>query len=131
MWRANARVQELLEQQIAKLRGRLSAASTVTQRVESVLIEELAGTPIGLGALSRRLHMSSTTLKRKLAQEGEAYSSVLDRLRHRTALRLLAQRTLSIGEVAYLTGYKDVTAFNKAFRRWTGRSPSEHRKTLP
>jgi AraC-like DNA-binding protein len=50
------------------------------------------------------------------------------RLRRDLALRYLADRKLAIGEVAYLLGYSEPSPFHRAFRRWTGLTPSEARR---
>lgn len=78
-------------------------------------------------ALSARLHMSSRTLKRKLQQHGASFQSLLDETRRQDALRLLEDRTLSVEDIATRIGYTDPANFTRAFRKWTGQSPSEYR----
>ena len=48
--------------------------------------------------------------------------------RRRFALRHLADSEITLTEVAYLLGYSEVSAFNRAFKRWTGSTPSDHRR---
>jgi AraC-like DNA-binding protein len=67
-------------------------------------------------------------LRRRLAAEGTSHRELLDRVRAELALRALDEGELSIGEVAFLVGYSDTSAFHKAFRRWTGHSPRDHRR---
>lgn len=126
MQRANAPVRMALERQALESRYDPIAEVTYTERVRAELQTQLAGTPPSLSAIATRLHVSASTLKRKLTEEGSGYRTELDQLRHHTALRLLGQGDLSIGEVAYQTGYQDLSAFYRAFRRWTGRSPSDY-----
>jgi AraC-like DNA-binding protein len=52
---------------------------------------------------------------------------VLQRLKLDLAKRHLADETLSISEVSWLLGYQDVSAFTNAFKRWTGKAPTEVR----
>jgi AraC-like DNA-binding protein len=81
-----------------------------------------------LEEVADELHGSVRTLKRRLAAEGTAYTSLLEEERRDRALRLLRSADLSIDEVAERVGYSDVTNFTRAFRRWTGTTPAAYRK---
>jgi len=63
--------------------------------------------------------MSSRTLQRGLGAAELSYHELLDRARRETAEKCLADSALSIGEIAYLTGYSEPAVFHRAFRRWT------------
>ena len=78
--------------------------------------------------VARELGMSSRTLRRRLADEGLVYKDLLDDVRHKLALSYLRDKRISLKQVAYLLGYADLAAFNHAFHRWTGASPSSYRK---
>jgi AraC-like DNA-binding protein len=78
--------------------------------------------------VARELGMSARTLRRRLADEGLVYKHLLDDLRHKLALSYLSDKRISLKQVAYLLGYADLAAFNHAFHRWTGASPSTYRK---
>jgi AraC-like DNA-binding protein len=69
--------------------------------------------------------MSERTFARRLEEEGLTFSKLLDRLRLELAMRYLVDEELAISKVAWLLGFKEVGAFSHAFRRWTGKSPSE------
>jgi AraC-like DNA-binding protein len=71
--------------------------------------------------------MSERSLRRGLSAEGTGYREVLDGLRHQRAVELLSSSRCSIAEVAYLLGFSEASAFHRAFRRWTGRTPAEVR----
>ncbi len=73
------------------------------------------------------LHMSSRTLKRKLQQLGTNYQRILDDLRKGLAVEYLSQTTKTVDDIAILLGYSDASNFARAFRRWTGKSPSDYR----
>lgn len=78
--------------------------------------------------IARRLGISPRTLQRRLESEGTSFARVLDDMRRAVALELLADPARSVAEVSRDVGYADQFAFNKAFRRWTGRSPSAYRR---
>ena len=58
----------------------------------------------------------------------ERYQRLLDEVRCDLARRTLGQRGASVNEVAFLLGFSDTSSFSRAFRRWTGRSPSDYRQ---
>jgi transcriptional regulator GlxA family with amidase domain len=71
--------------------------------------------------------MTSRTLSRKLAAEGISYSDLLARVRHALALDYLRTTRLSMEDIAEALGFSDANSFRQAFRRWSGKSPTEYR----
>lgn len=74
------------------------------------------------------LHMSDRTLKRQLAAENTSFSTLVDEVRYRHATSLLSRTDYSLEQIADELGYSDVANFSRAFKRWSGRSPSNWRK---
>ncbi len=74
------------------------------------------------------LHLSSRTLKRHLAAEGVSFSSLREGELRDRAVALVRSSRLSFSEIAERLGYSHVTSFERAFRRWTSRSPHEFRR---
>jgi AraC-like DNA-binding protein len=79
--------------------------------------------------VARELAMSPRTLRRRLATEGLTFERVRDDVLAAIARDRLRDRRQSIAEVAYVLGFSDVRAFNRAFRRWAGVTPGEYRRT--
>lgn len=79
-------------------------------------------------AVATILCMSERTLKRQLAQDGTSFSDILEDLRRQRAVLLLRQDVQSIERIAELLGYSDVANFTRAFKRWTGTTPSQYRR---
>ena len=77
--------------------------------------------------IARRLAVSTRTLHRRLAQAGTSFEELLDETRRELAIGYLQRTEYSIADVAYLLGFAQVSSFDRAFRRWTGRSPRESR----
>ena len=73
--------------------------------------------------VSANLNMSVRTLQRRLGEEDSSFSRVLDELRRDLSDELLADRKLSVSEVAFMLGYSEPSAFQRAYRRWWGVSP--------
>ena len=95
--------------------------------VENAIVPLLPHGEARAGQVARRLGMSQRTLARRLASEDLTFASVLDGLRLDLADRYLADADLSISEIAWLLGYREVSAFTHAFKRWTGKTPREVR----
>ena len=72
--------------------------------------------------------MSARTLQRRLQEQGTSVVELLSEVRKELACVYLRDKTLSITEVAFLLGFEDSSGFARAFRRWTGQSPSEYRE---
>jgi AraC-like DNA-binding protein len=75
--------------------------------------------------VGRTLGLSQRTLHRRLRELGRTYRGVLDAFREAEAERLLASGRASLSDVAFRLGFSDQTAWNRAFRRWKGLSPTE------
>ena len=123
----NAPLHDLLERSLSAIAKRESSASSFSDRVRTLLGESLAEADAGIDAIAARLHMSRSTLRRRLAQEGTTHRALLQEVREALALRYLERRELSLGEVSGLVGYDDPTSFQKAFKRWMGCTPAQHR----
>jgi AraC-like DNA-binding protein len=98
-------------------------------RVRHLLVEHLGATTITPTDMAKALAVSHRTLSRRLAVEGTSFRGILDDVRQEFACALLQDRSLSVGDVAFFLQYSEPTAFYRAFRRWTGRTPQAFRET--
>ena len=106
----------------------LSTVAHLTSKVRSAL-RRRNHPARSLEETAEVLHVSTRTLKRKLASEGTAFSKLLEEARRERALLLLQSPTLSIEHIAERVGYSDVANFTRAFRRWTGQTPGQMRRS--
>ena len=95
--------------------------------VENTIVPLLPHGSANLDAVARRLGMSQRTLARRLAAERLNFSAVLENLKVDLAQRYLAEKELSISQIAWLLGYQEVSSFTHAFKRWSGKSPRQAR----
>lgn len=84
----------------------------------------------GAEHVSAQLGMSVSTLRRQLQEEGTSFQRLKDDCRRVAAMRYLATSDLTYNEIAGLLGFDEVSAFFRAFRRWTGATPTEYRRSL-
>jgi YesN/AraC family two-component response regulator len=105
-----------------------SRLTTTAERLRPLLAEQLhRGSPT-LEQIAARLHMSPRTLHRRLAGENTSFRIVVADLRRELAERHLRENELAIGEIAFLLGFSEVSAFHRAFKRWTGWRPLGYRR---
>jgi YesN/AraC family two-component response regulator len=105
-----------------------TGVETTTERLRRLVKEELCGGNPTLEHLAARLHMSARTLHRRLGEEGTSFRRVVKELRRELAERHLRERRLAIGEIGFLLGFSEVSAFHRAFKRWTGWPPFAYRR---
>jgi AraC-like DNA-binding protein len=99
----------------------------VQARVREVLMQRLAKSEPSQEEVAEQLDMSARTLQRKLGDSGTTYKEILDETRHTLAIAYLSAPQHSVSDVTYLLGFSCGSSFTRAFRRWTGQSPSDWR----
>jgi AraC-like DNA-binding protein len=118
----------VLDAHARMLLDRLPREADLVGRLHEAIAAELRGGNPKLETIARRLAMSPRTLQRRLRQEGVVFNDVVDAIRFRAAKSYLAQRDIAGVEVAYLLGFAEQSSFNRAFKRWSGQTPSEYRR---
>ncbi|MDJ0933978.1 MAG: helix-turn-helix transcriptional regulator [Kiloniellales bacterium] len=78
--------------------------------------------------MAKRLGLGARTLQRRLRECGLAYNDIVEQMRQQKAYRHLRHEALQISEIAFRLGYSEVSAFDRAFRRWSGTSPLAFRQ---
>jgi AraC-like DNA-binding protein len=91
--------------------------------VENAIVLLLPHGKAQVSEIARRLGVSQRTLARRLSAEGLTFSDVLEALKVDLAERYLADRNLTISQIAWLLGYQEVSSLTHAFKRWTGKTP--------
>lgn len=78
--------------------------------------------------LAERMLMPAPTLRRKLQQEGQTYRSIKDEMRRGLAMDALLSSRRNVADLAADLGFSEPSAFHRAFRKWTGKSPASFRR---
>jgi AraC-like DNA-binding protein len=121
--RGDASLASVLDRHVEQLLLQARATRPWSTRVGEDVARQLAdGTP-RLEQVAARLGVSPRALRRRLEEEGTTFARVVDALRRGLALELTRNPGVSLGEVAFLLGFSEPSAFHRAFRRWTGRTP--------
>lgn len=100
----------------------------MTKSVAGTLFELLANHPeMELSRAARALALSGRTLQRRLAKAGTSFQLTRDRVRRNMALTSMARKTTGVRALGVRLGFADESAFCRAFRRWTGETPTKWR----
>jgi len=118
---------ELFKRRLDAIRVELAAQPSLASRARAAVARLMSSGRADVDCLARAFAMSRRSLERALAAEGVTAAQLFESERKRLALLWLPQMT--IDEVAQRTGYANTPAFSRAFRRWTGQSPSAYRRT--
>ena len=126
--RADPGLCAVLDRHAEELLAKYPRQDAIIDQVRSVIRKELQGGDPSLEAVAIQLGLGSRTLQRRLRENGTAHQQLLDQMRKDLALRYLREPEMAICEVAYLLGFSERSALHRAFKRWTGMTPSEFRE---
>ncbi len=123
---ANAQLETLFEQQMVEYLARLDK-DDIVGRTQSAIFKQLPSGRASIEEVAAKLGTSTRTLRRKLKNAGSSYKDLLAETRRELGKRYIHDRSLSLTEVAFMLGFSDSSSFSRAFRGWTGESPSSFR----
>lgn len=118
---------ELLDRHARALAEGAPGTDELAPSVRTAIAADLPGREPTIAAVARRLGTSARTLQRRLAVAGTSFARLVDEVRRARAEAFLHAGDVSVAEVSWLVGFSEQSAFTRAFRRWTGTSPSEFR----
>jgi AraC-like DNA-binding protein len=117
----------LAKEQCERLAESLGLDGRVAPRVRSVLSAR-EGVLRSLEEVARDLGMSPRTMRRRLADEGLTFAGLLGDQRKESSLAMLRSRQMTVDDVAARLGYSNAANFTRAFRHWTGMTPTAYRR---
>jgi AraC-like DNA-binding protein len=120
---ADPDLQSLLAEAMDRHLAALGPAASFEQGMLTLLRSMMNGNMPTLASLSARAGMSQRTLQRRLSEADTSFQRLLKQVLHEEAEALLARGTHSQGEIAFLLGYSEVSAFSRAYHGWTGHPP--------
>jgi AraC-like DNA-binding protein len=117
----------VVQAQAHALMRELAGEPEFVREVKTVLAR---GLPAGRGTLAATagaMQLGERALQRRLEAQGVSFQQVLDAVRHNQAQTYLRDARVSLADVAFLLGYSEQSAFQRAFRRWSGMTPLQFR----
>ena len=120
---ADAELRALLAEVMEQHLEKLGSGKSFEHGLKLILRQMMNGTMPTLASLCTRMGMSQRTLQRRLSDANTSFQELLQQVLRETADSLLAHGSMTQGEIAFLLGYSEVSAFSRAYRGWTGRPP--------
>lgn len=115
----------IVEAAVAPFQSAL-AEEDLIRAVRIAIAEGLSRGSANLEGIARRLGLSYRSVQRRLTQKGTSFSEMIDQERRGLALRRMVEPGARASEVGFELGFAEASAFTRAFRRWTGLSPTEY-----
>jgi AraC-like DNA-binding protein len=100
---------------------------SLIEAVERLIVDRLSNAKARSDIVAKELAMSSRSLSRALAKLGTSFHAIVETLRKDLAHKYLKQSNLTLKEITFLLGYTDISSFNHAFKKWTGKTPKQVR----
>lgn len=120
----------ILEQQANQALAQIPNQAQFLQQVHTIMLTLFRESLPTLNDVASNLNMSSRTLQRKLADYGFTFQQLLEQTQQHLAEQYLKDKRLQLVEIAQLLGYSDQSAFTRAFKRWTGKTPKVFRSQM-
>lgn len=100
------------------------------EQIRAIISKEYGNTFPDFSQVCAQLNMTQQTLRRRLKEENTSYQEIKDTIRKDASLYYLGKEELSIDEIALMMGFSEASSFHRAFKKWTGRTPSHYRREL-
>jgi AraC-like DNA-binding protein len=126
--RPDDEVRQLMELHAQKLLQGLADNDDPVSRARAYVAGRLSAGEITLTDVAAHVALTERALQRKLQAAGLNFRALLEEVRREQAKQLLKNPSFSVGDAAFLLGFSEQSAFQRAFRRWTQLSPGEYRR---
>ena len=115
-----------LDQELAQL----GDSNTLQSQTKSEIARALSEGLPRMADIAQKLGLSARSFHRRLSEQGLSFQTLTEETRREIATSMLKEDRYALSEVAFLTGYSEQSAFNRAFKKWMGVTPAIYRKSL-
>lgn len=127
---ANYELQSLLLNQAGELLNPSNLDGNFSKRIFNFLISNSYLYSLSVDSVANTFNMSVRKLQRQLKDEGISYIQIVEEVRKTLAIQYIMNSSSSIKEISFTLGYSEPSAFVRAFKKWTGKSPSNYRHDI-
>jgi len=127
----DSRLFSILEAELNRLSKEAGEEDSVLLGVQQAVAEALCRGVPSIEDIAAQLNMTRRTLQRRLSEVDQTYKGVVEKALQQLACRYLQSTDYPLVEIAFLLGYSELSAFIRAFRRWTGETPQQYRLKTP
>lgn len=124
---ANYEIQSLFIEQINKLQNPTSLNGGFSKRIFNFLVANSYLYSLSIESVAGNFNISVRTLQRKLKEEGVSYLQIVEEVRKSFAIHYIKKSSSTVKEIAAILGYSEPSGFVRAFKKWTGKTPTEYR----
>ena len=115
-----------LDQKLSQIDAQPALQSQTKSEIARALSEGLPK----MADIAQKLGLSARSFHRRLSEQGLSFQMLTEETRREIATAMLQEKRYALSEIAFLTGYSEQSAFNRAFKRWMGVTPAIYRKSL-
>ncbi len=126
--RAHAELSRLHNEAITRYLAQ-SDKTDIVNRCKAAIFESIAEGGVTATAIAGQLNMSTRTLRRRLDEQGISFRELFSEQRRDMALNYIKDESLTLTEISYLLGFAEPSSFSRAYKGWTGISPTTARST--
>ena len=119
----NTSMTKYADQVAARYLAQLETAN-IAEKVKVIIVELLPGGETNVKVVANELYLSERSLSRRLNEADTSFRDLLDETRKDMAIQYMKDQNIDLHEIPYLLGYKEYSSFFRAFKRWTGKSPT-------
>ena len=123
---SNTQLAQLHDQLLIDYLAKLDK-NNIVERVKIAIINELGTGSLSDKSVAKTMNLSSRTLQRRLEEKNTSFKSLVNEIRQDLADTYLHDSSLSLTEISFMLGFSEMSAFSRAYKRWTNSSPSAFR----
>jgi AraC-like DNA-binding protein len=127
---ADPQLYQIMKQYLDEVLSEIPPEDGLFESIRKAIAESMREGDPKLARVAKKLAMGPRTLQRRLKDYGFDFKKLVEDTRQRFAMNYLKDRRNSLTEVAFLLGYSELSAFNRAFKRWTGSTPLDYQRKL-